>query len=205
MAGEREGHVPPAPVVAAAAPFLGAGALGLRRVAVVEVEARVALQRVQHRAVGEDERRADEVPAPVAAALDLGGVEEHQVMAGLGLAVVDVGRVEVADPVGRVRVRLGTECSSCTPSTACRVRLGSSNRALLAGTASGSTSTKCTCPSAKRMFTGNALTRYSRFSRLNIEPVPKKQLHRRIDRGMLAAVPVDPQERLAEGLGLVFA
>src|ERR1700730_213366 len=42
--GEREGHVEAAPVVSAAAPFFGAGALGLGGQGVVEVEARVAFK-----------------------------------------------------------------------------------------------------------------------------------------------------------------
>ena len=48
MAGEGQRHVEAAPIVSAAAPFFGAGALGLRRPAVVEEEARIAFERVEH-------------------------------------------------------------------------------------------------------------------------------------------------------------
>ena len=44
VTGEGQGHVAPAPIVSAAAPFLSAGALRLRGEAVVKVEAWVALQ-----------------------------------------------------------------------------------------------------------------------------------------------------------------
>src|SRR5260370_39167414 len=55
MAGERQGHVPTAPVITAAAPFLRARALGLRRKAVVEEEARVSLERSKFIAMSENE------------------------------------------------------------------------------------------------------------------------------------------------------
>src|SRR2546429_8565738 len=44
VAGERERHVLAAPIIAAAAPFFGAGALGLRALAVIKEKSRVAFQ-----------------------------------------------------------------------------------------------------------------------------------------------------------------
>src|SRR5207249_12298235 len=47
MTREGQGHVSSAPVITRAAPFFGAGALTLRRFAVVEEEARVAFEGVE--------------------------------------------------------------------------------------------------------------------------------------------------------------
>src|SRR5258706_2928360 len=100
MPGERQGHGASAPVVAAAAPFFGAGALALRSHRIVEIKARVAFERAELGVVGEDERGADEGAGPVAAAFGAAGVEEKEVLAGLRVgAVIGVGSVEVADVI----------------------------------------------------------------------------------------------------------
>src|SRR2546426_3077396 len=51
VACKRQRHVLPAPVIAAAAPFLSARALGLRGVAIVEKEARVAFEGAEDGAI----------------------------------------------------------------------------------------------------------------------------------------------------------
>ena len=51
MPDKRQRHVPPAPVIAAAVPLFGTGAVALGREAVVEEEARVPLERRQVRAM----------------------------------------------------------------------------------------------------------------------------------------------------------
>ena len=104
MTGEGQGHVAPAPIVAAAAPFLSAGALRLRGEAVVKIEAWVALQRTQNRAVRKNNRGSHQVPRPVRAAFDPAGVEEHQVPSQFRPGVIGVGGVEIADVIGRVPV-----------------------------------------------------------------------------------------------------
>jgi hypothetical protein len=96
VAGEGERHVSPAPVVTAAAPFLGAGAVGLGGHGVVEVEAGVAFEGGEGVGLGEDEGGADEGAGPVAAAFGLAGVEEDEVAASGRIGgVVFVGGVEV--------------------------------------------------------------------------------------------------------------
>src|SRR5271154_4774381 len=95
--GQRGGVA--AKIVAAAGPLLGAGALRLRRAAVVEEKARVAFQRPEVGLIGKDERGANEVAAPIAAALVDGGVEEGEIDAGRGRAVIAIGGVKVADPI----------------------------------------------------------------------------------------------------------
>src|SRR5271157_2741955 len=104
MACEGQRHVAPAPVVAAAAPLLRPGALSLRGEAVVEEEARVALQRGEVGLAREDERRSRQMPGPFLAALELAGVEQDQILAGLWPGMVGVGGVEIRDVVGRVVV-----------------------------------------------------------------------------------------------------
>src|SRR6266849_5075569 len=51
MAGKRQRHVLSSPIIAAPAPFLGAGAVSLRREAVVEEEPWITLKRVQRGAI----------------------------------------------------------------------------------------------------------------------------------------------------------
>src|SRR5258706_12957966 len=82
MPGERQGHGASAPVVAAAAPFFGAGALALRSHRIVEIKARVAFERAELGVVGEDERGADEGAGPVAAAFGAAGGEGEEGLAG---------------------------------------------------------------------------------------------------------------------------
>ena len=95
MSGQRQRRdLSPVPVVASGAPLLRAGSLTLRRLAVVEEEARIALEGAEVGLVGEDERRADEGPAPVAAALGPCGVEKDEVEPRRGRTVVHVRRVE---------------------------------------------------------------------------------------------------------------
>src|SRR5687768_1815272 len=65
VAGEWEGHVSAAPVVAAASPFFGSRSVALRGVGVVEEEARVAFECGEDGVVGEDEGGADERAGPV--------------------------------------------------------------------------------------------------------------------------------------------
>ena len=97
---ERQRHVLSAPVVPAAAPFLGSGPLALGASAVVKEEARIALERLQVCAVGKDERGADEAARPVPASLRLARVEEDEVPAPLRNAVVVVACVEVSHVIG---------------------------------------------------------------------------------------------------------
>src|SRR5437867_703401 len=52
MTREGQGHVSSSPVIAAAAPFFGAGALGLGRLAVVEEETRIAFEGVEDGVMG---------------------------------------------------------------------------------------------------------------------------------------------------------
>ena len=54
MAGERQRHVTSTPVIPAATPFLGAGAISLRRLAVIEEKTRVTFQRVEVGAIGKN-------------------------------------------------------------------------------------------------------------------------------------------------------
>ena len=54
MAGERQRHVQSTPVIPSSAPFLGAGAISLRRLAVIEEKARVTFQRVEIGAIGKN-------------------------------------------------------------------------------------------------------------------------------------------------------
>ena len=165
MAGEGQGHVLAAPIIAAAAPFLGAGAVGLRRLAVVEEEPRVAFQRVEHGPVGEDPRGADEMSGPIAAALGVARVEEDQVFAGLGIRVIAIGRVEVADVGGRISARLRSAAPSAG-SSGVSAGVDQFDTAPNGRTAWGNSMRDEPASASKRMLTGKALTRYSRLSRL---------------------------------------
>ena len=104
MAREGKRHILAAPVVTATAPLLRAGPLGLGRLAVVEKEAGIAFERAEVGLVREDERGADEGAGPVGAALRLAGVEQDEVMAWLGRAVIPVGGVEITDLIWRAGV-----------------------------------------------------------------------------------------------------
>src|SRR6266852_8032024 len=68
MARKRQRHVLSPPIVAAAAPFLGAGAVSLRRETVVEEESRITLERVQRGAIRKSPGSAHEMTGPIAAA-----------------------------------------------------------------------------------------------------------------------------------------
>jgi hypothetical protein len=72
---KRKGHIALAPVVATAAPFLGACALRLRRLAIVKKEARITLKRRKLRTVREDPGSTDQLAGPVTTALRLARVE----------------------------------------------------------------------------------------------------------------------------------
>ena len=76
MAGEGQGHVAPAPIIATAAPFLRAGALGLWCLTVIKEKARVAFERVEHGAVREYPGGANEMARPIAAAFGVARVEQ---------------------------------------------------------------------------------------------------------------------------------
>ena len=102
VACEGQGHIVAAPVIAATSPFLGAGALRLRCLAVIKEEARIAFQCAETRAVGENERRADELARPVAAALSLARVEQNEILAADWLRMIAVSRVEVANVSRRI-------------------------------------------------------------------------------------------------------
>src|SRR5439155_23705700 len=90
VAGEGQGHVAPAPVIPAAAPFLRARAVGLRRSTVVEKEPRVAFQRVQSCAMGKYPRGADQAAGPFAATLNLARIEQDKVLAGFRARMIAV-------------------------------------------------------------------------------------------------------------------
>src|SRR5688572_9829771 len=100
MAGEGERHGPAAPIVATAAPFYGAGAVGLRRVAVVEKESRVPFQSKMICLMREDERRADELAAPVAAPFGLRRIEQNDVLAVGRFGMVLECGVKITDVIG---------------------------------------------------------------------------------------------------------
>src|SRR2546421_11434143 len=104
MPDERQRHVTSAPIVTAAVPLFGTGAVALGREAVVEEEPRVALQRAESRAMREDDRRADEMARPFLAVFLLTRIEQHEVSADFRLRVVAVGRVEVGHMAGRVHI-----------------------------------------------------------------------------------------------------
>jgi hypothetical protein len=104
MPDKRKRHVLPAPVVPAAAPFLGAGALRLRREAVIEIESRIAFQRVQVRAMREDPRGAHQMAGPIGASFGLARVQQEQVLARFRRRVIAIRGMEVPDVAGRIFV-----------------------------------------------------------------------------------------------------
>src|SRR6266571_1689640 len=65
MARKRQRHVLSPPIIAAPAPLLGAGAVSLRREAVVEEEPRITLKRVQRGPIGKHPGIADEMAGPI--------------------------------------------------------------------------------------------------------------------------------------------
>src|SRR5438128_7797135 len=81
MADEWQRHSLAAPVVAAAAPLFAAGALPLRREAVIKIEPRIALQRRQVALFRKCVRGTDDVAAPVAAAFGFARIEQFQIAA----------------------------------------------------------------------------------------------------------------------------
>src|SRR5438876_4913605 len=102
MTREGQAHISTSPVITSTSPFLRPSSLRLGRFAVVEDEARVAFQRVEHGVVGEDEGRADEGAGPVVRALEAARVEEDQVLAGLRRKMIAIGCMEIADMVRRI-------------------------------------------------------------------------------------------------------
>src|SRR4051812_36452101 len=106
MADEGERHTLAAPIIAAAAPFLAAGALSLRRETVVEEETGIAFERGEISVPRECVRGAHDVAGPVAAAFDVAGIEQFQVFAELRKRKVAVGCVEEANPVRRIVISL---------------------------------------------------------------------------------------------------
>src|SRR5690348_9349718 len=100
MAGKWERHVLAAPVIAPTAPFLGAGALRLRRIAIVEIKAGIALKCVQIRLVREDQGCADEAAGPVSAAFGSPRVQEQQIAPFFRMRMIAIGCMEIADVVG---------------------------------------------------------------------------------------------------------
>ncbi len=86
MAGKRQGHGLATPIVAAAAPFLGPGSLCLWRLTVVEEETGITFQRAELGVFGKDERSADEMARPVAAAFDRLVLRSSKSRPGSGLA-----------------------------------------------------------------------------------------------------------------------
>src|ERR1035437_360130 len=109
MPGEGQRHVLAAPIISAPAPFLGAGALRLRRLAVVEEEPGIAFQRAEHRAVGEYPGGAHQMPRPIATAFGVARIEEDQILARLGSRVIAIGRVKVADVRRGISIWLATQ------------------------------------------------------------------------------------------------
>ena len=109
---ERQRHVAATPIIAATTPFLGPSAAGLRRLAVVEEEARITFERVQHGAMRKNPRGADEVARPVAAVFGFDRVEQHKVFAGFRTRMIAVSGVEVSDVVGRFFQRVITDVPS---------------------------------------------------------------------------------------------
>ena len=109
MSRQRQRGIDAAPIVAAAAPLLGAGALRLRRLAVVEEEARVTLQRAQHRRVRKHDRGAHQLPRPVAAAFDGARIEQHQVLACLRVRMIRVAGVKIPHGIGWIPERCVTQ------------------------------------------------------------------------------------------------
>src|SRR5438876_2218343 len=61
VTGKGQAHIASSPVISTTAPLFRAGAVGLRRLAVVKKEARVAFERVQHGVMGKNPRCPDEV------------------------------------------------------------------------------------------------------------------------------------------------
>src|SRR5438128_12690451 len=60
MSRKRERHILAAPIISAPAPFFGAGALGLRRLAVIKEKPWIAFECIQDRAIGKNPRGADQ-------------------------------------------------------------------------------------------------------------------------------------------------
>ena len=102
MAGKGQGHVKAAPVITTATPFFSAGALGLRRLAVIEEKARVSFQRIQHTAMRKNPGVPDKVSRPIAAAFRLARIKEDKVLSGLGIWMIAIGGVEVANMIRRI-------------------------------------------------------------------------------------------------------
>src|SRR5436190_6879930 len=96
MANERKRHVLAAPIVAAAAPFFGASALGLRGLAVVEEKSRVTFESVENRAVGENPGRAHELTGPIATAFGFARVEQDEILARFRVWMIAISSVEIA-------------------------------------------------------------------------------------------------------------
>src|ERR1035441_402638 len=109
MPGEGQRHVLAAPIISAPAPFLGAGTLRLRRLAVVEEEPGIAFQRAEHRAVGEYPGSAHQMTGPIATAFGVARIEQDQILARLRVRMIAVGRVKVAYVRGGIPVRLVTQ------------------------------------------------------------------------------------------------
>jgi len=142
------------------------------------------------------------VAAPVAAALDLAGVEEHQIMPGLRLAVIDVRRVEIADPVGRVLVRNRVDAAP-------QARDGHPGRSLQHEPGSLLERHREVHRQA-HLLIGKADTHWERLDQvLPLVAVEhragaEEELNGCIHRGLVAIVPVDPKECLAERLCLIL-
>src|SRR5260370_38739996 len=91
MPGKGQRHVSAAQIIPAAAPFLRAGAVGLRCETVVKEKSRVAFQRAEVIAMRENKGSADKTAGPITATLRLARVQENQVPARLGLRMIVVG------------------------------------------------------------------------------------------------------------------
>src|SRR5215467_9198765 len=106
MPRKRERHVQSSPIIAATAPFLGSGAVGLRGLTVVEEESGIAFERGELVAVGEDEGSANETAGPVAPTFDLPRIQEFEVPAQFRFGVIAISGVKVPDVTWRVIERL---------------------------------------------------------------------------------------------------
>src|SRR4051794_29499020 len=83
MTGKRQRHSLAAPIIAASAPLLATSPLPLRRETVVEKESRIAFECVEVAVFRERVRCANDVSAPIAAALDSPRVEQLQILSAL--------------------------------------------------------------------------------------------------------------------------
>src|SRR5207248_2803823 len=97
MAGQGQAHVASAPVISAATPFLGPGAISLGSLAIVEEEPRIAFEGIEHAAVRKNPRVSNKIARPVPTPFSLARVQQHQILAWNRIGMVAVGRVKIAD------------------------------------------------------------------------------------------------------------